>query len=319
MSRDADVYGPMRRGNTVTLGKITSVDNGSLDYSNLKLSLKSFLSPLSEVVVVRENGEEGLPQPTEKSTVVFGVRPCDARAVLSLDKVFEGDTADPFYSGRRRNTTIIARACSDPRDTCFCTSLGGSPSGKEGADVICYDLDDSLLFEASTEKGTKLMEDHSSAFGPVEKTDLKIRDDSAARAEKKLTKIDVGGMSEKLVDVFESPVWEKFYQTCLGCGICTFMCPTCHCFAFYDDKIGSIGERVRCWDSCQYSAFTMEASGHNPRATGGDRVRQRIMHKFSYFVDNFDETACVGCGRCVASCPVNLDLREMIQEIREEE
>ena len=72
---------------------------------------------------------------------------------------------------------------------------------------------------------------------------------------------------------------------------------------------------MRCWDSCQFPLFTLHASGHNPRPTYKERMRQRIMHKFNYCPENFEETFCVGCGRCIANCPVNLDIREVIKEI----
>ena len=126
------------------------------------------------------------------------------------------------------------------------------------------------------------------------------------------------GVSEKLEDSFDSPFWDKIHQTCLACGICTFLCPTCHCFAFDDSRVDSKGERIRLWDCCQYPAFTLEASGHNPRISSRERMRQRIMHKFSYYVKNFGEVACVGCGRCVENCPINLDLREIVTIIKED-
>ena len=323
LGKDGSVYGPVRRGSIVSLAEISSIKDLSLNYSNLKLSLKNFFSPQSEIIFVQEEEGERSVKPDEKKTVVFGTRPCDARAVLKMDKVFENDIIDPFFSARRNNATIISRACDDPSSTCFCTSLGGSPSGKEGSDILSYDLNESLLFEAVTEKGNKLMETHSSVFHPVEKIDIKARDDLISRADEKLKEIDVSGISEKLDNLFDSVFWNRIFQTCLGCGVCTYLCPTCHCFSFYDEKLNSQGnrsqgERIRCWDSCQYSAFTMEASGHNPRVLGGERIRQRIMHKFNYFNKTYGESACVGCGRCIDNCPANLDLREMITEMREE-
>ena len=105
-------------------------------------------------------------------------------------------------------------------------------------------------------------------------------------------------------------------EFCLGCGVCTFLCPTCHCFDILDEGDSEQGERIRIWDSCMFPLFTLHASGTNPRPGGKERMRQRIMHKFSYFLDNHDQPGCTGCGRCIRSCPVNLDIREVLEEIQ---
>jgi sulfhydrogenase subunit beta (sulfur reductase) len=96
----------------------------------------------------------------------------------------------------------------------------------------------------------------------------------------------------------------------MGCGICTFLCPTCFCFDIVDEA--QRGERVRNWDTCMFRVYSQEASGHNPRPTKAERTRQRIMHKFAYWIDNINEIGCTGCGRCVQYCPVNLDIRHII-------
>jgi sulfhydrogenase subunit beta (sulfur reductase) len=64
-----------------------------------------------------------------------------------------------------------------------------------------------------------------------------------------------------------------------------------------------------------FTAFTREASGHNPRSKPGERMRQRVMHKFSYAPENFNEIFCVGCGRCIVNCPSNIDIRETVSRI----
>ena len=317
VKKDYRVYGPVKVGADVALSQISAGGEIELEYFNLKLPAKGVFFPQTEVICTYDNeGVRDVPLPKEK-TVVFGIRPCDARSLLLLDKVFAGDIKDPYYLNRRKNTVIVSRACNDPLDTCFCTSLGGSPSGKEGADVLAFDLDGSLLFEAVNEKGEKFMQTYSGLFSQPGKNDLKARDESVVRAQKQVAAVDVSGIKEKLDGIFDSPLWDQIQQTCLGCGACTYLCPTCHCFTIFDDRIHSTGERIRCWDSCQYPAFTLEASGHNPRVSGRERMRQRIMHKFNYFGKNFGEEACVGCGRCVENCPVNLDLREVVAKVKE--
>ncbi|KKL62819.1 hypothetical protein LCGC14_2181390 [marine sediment metagenome] len=125
-------------------------------------------------------------------------------------------------------------------------------------------------------------------------------------------------IEEKLDKIFDSSLWDRVHQRCLGCGIRTYLCSTCHCFALLDEKNNSGVQRVRSWDSCMFPEFTVEASGHNPRISNRERMRQRVMHKFNYFVKRFGQTACVGCGRCIQNCPVNIDIREIIEEIKNE-
>ncbi len=134
----------------------------------------------------------------------------------------------------------------------------------------------------------------------------------------KVQAVETDGITASLDRAVDSPLWDRVHRTCLGCGVCTYLCPTCHCFVISDTKRGARGERVRCWDACQYPAFTLEASGHNPRPTPRERLRHRMLHKFSYFPKDFGKHACVGCGRCVEHCPVNLDLREVIAAVRGE-
>ena len=116
--------------------------------------------------------------------------------------------------------------------------------------------------------------------------------------------------------MYDDPFWDELHLKCLGCGACTYLCPTCHCFDIVDEGNAVRGKRVRNWDTCQFALFTHHTSGHNPRQSGKERMRQRVMHKFNYFVENQGEIACVGCGRCVRNCPVNLDIRAVIEGIR---
>jgi ferredoxin len=110
---------------------------------------------------------------------------------------------------------------------------------------------------------------------------------------------------------FDSPYWWEASRACLACGICSYLCPTCHCFDIVDE--GYL--RLRCWDTCSSDTFTRMAAGENHRKLKGSRYRQRIYHKFSYFSENFDTHACVGCGRCTRHCPVKIDIVEIVNGI----
>jgi len=250
------------------------------------------------------------------ATVLFGLRPCDAASLVLLDKIFLDQAyVDPYYKSRREHTTIIALACNEPGSACFCSSVGGGPGESTGADAIAFDLGDVLLFEAVSDKGEAFLTKHEKLLSAADASDDAAKEKVVANAEAKLKPVKIDGLAAKLADMFDAPVWEAIGERCVGCGTCTYLCPTCHCFGIYDEKTGENVQRIRTQDACMFPQFTLEASGHNSRATQGARARQRVMHKFSYTVDNVGETFCVGCGRCVVHCPVNIDIREILEEV----
>ena len=127
--------------------------------------------------------------------------------------------------------------------------------------------------------------------------------------------IQTDGKPEKLGEIFEADYWETVSNKCLGCGICTFLCPTCYCFDITDEKWGVSGERIRSWDSCMYPEYTIHASGYNPRPARKNRLRNRFYHKFKYYPDLYNMFGCTGCGRCIRHCPVNIDIIDIINGV----
>jgi ferredoxin len=252
-----------------------------------------------------------------KESVLFGVRPCDAHSFVLLDMLFDQEKyRDPFYVDKREKTTVISLACvHPPYTTCFCTSVDGSPTASDGADILLTEIGTDYLAEFITAKGEKLLK----YFADAPKVDDKAQAAKKAIAEKAVQEIKshIPAKAVKpILDVnFENPFWNTIHQKCLACGTCTYLCPTCHCFDISDEVKGNDGIRLRNWDSCMYPLFTKETSGHNPRPSQKERWRQRAMHKFKYFVDNFNAIACVGCGRCVMYCPVNIDIRKIVEDI----
>lgn len=318
VSNKANVYIPVKKEKTVEFEKYTGSETPTFDYINPQLSVKGFFFPQREVLCRFEDGELKEVPMDEESSVIFGVRPCDAQALIYLDKVFGDATGrfkDPYYLTRRQNSLVITLHCNEPAETCFCTSVNGDPAGKEGSDVAVVDLGDTLLFEAVSEKGASFMKEQQSFFtGPTkEETAEKEKRAEQAREQLKKNAIRIEGIKEKLDKEFDDEDWARVTANCLGCGACTYLCPTCHCFDITDEKNKyEQGIRLRSWDSCQYPLFTKHASGHNPRVNKTQRMRQRIMHKFSYTVDKTGDIYCVGCGRCISNCPVNLDIRDIL-------
>lgn len=313
------VFAPEKDGKSVNFKQISSSDQVVLDYYNSRIPPKEVLFPRSEKLFCysSENGGVELTEQIEQGKkVVFGIRPCDANSFGLLDKVFDGDQyEDPYYLTRRKDTALVGIGCNHPCSTCFCTAFGGNgPFSTEGLDILLTDTGDQYLVEAVTEKGKELLSgmELPDAGQDVKDAALAVKESATCSSQ-----VNLGGLKYQLDINFEEPIWKFISEKCLGCGACTYSCPTCHCFDIVDEVSGKQGCRVRNWDACMYPLFTLHGSGHNPRPSGKERFRQRVMHKFKYFIDNYGATACVGCGRCIVNCPVNIDIRQVIEQIRQ--
>ena len=290
-----------------------------LSFTNTRLSPKDVVFPQSEdmFVYTLDPTEEDCnilkEAPKDYSPrVILGIRPCDARAVQLVKLNFDTEQyKDPYWLRLFEATTFVGLACDEPCATCFCTSTGCGPYGEEGLDILLAKDGDGLRAKVLTNKGQELADaagwtdtaDDGGAFD-------KARQAAEARIVSKV-KTDRLGELDTLA-LHGADFWEDVSFACINCGTCTYLCPTCWCFDIQDEVHGKKGKRMRNWDSCMFPIFTVHTTGHNPRGTKLQRVRQRFMHKLKYFLDKYDQgIMCVGCGRCVQQCPVNIDIRRV--------
>lgn len=321
--QDNVLFGPVRKGDMRLFDRVESTDDIVLGRGNTMNSVKDALFPQKERLFAYRHEEKGIeidkPSTEERNIALFGVRPCDAHGLLLLDKVFGGKPKDPYYGNKRTRTVVISMACEEPDPSCFCLAAGGGPCSAKGSDLLLLDMGDHYLVTADTEKGMALLEDK--VFEDADDELLAKAGLVEKRAEESMNRAALGeagvgeALEKRLETLFEDTIWDNITESCLGCGICTYLCPTCHCFDMLDEVGKTTGERIRIWDSCQFPLFTRQASGFNPRPSARQRFRQRVMHKFCYLPRNENLPGCVGCGRCVTKCPVNLDIREVIQKI----
>lgn len=322
LSVQGSVFAPSQKEGVYQFSKVSSLNSASLDYPNTRRAPKELLFPPGEPLFLYNHKENGIEvkdlalQEGEKK-ILLGIRPCDAKSFLLLDQVFlSDDCQDIYYRNKREKLLIITLGCDHPWSTCFCSSLSLGPFNREGADLFLTDINTGYVIEGVSQRGKELLE-RIDNFENASASELKEKNRVENEAKKPtLIEIPLPEIQSKLSKMFEHYFWSTLHEKCLGCAVCTYTCPTCHCFDSLDEPVSnSKGQRVRNWDSCMFPLFTLHTSGHNPRPTGKERLRQRIMHKFDYFPERYGEVACVGCGRCIQNCPVNLDLRRILADI----
>jgi formate hydrogenlyase subunit 6/NADH:ubiquinone oxidoreductase subunit I len=305
------IVAPTKCGERIDLGEVKTLGEVATGHLQSTMSPKSVVFPKVERILGYQTSQGSVtvddPVPSAPPTVVFGTRPCEARALAALDAVFNWDYRDKFFNARLEQLTVIGVGCTRKDDACFCTSVGGGPGSAKGSDILLIPTAGGYLAEVLTPKGEAIKALAPDLFKAAATADRSMLVDVPVA-------FDQPALTAKLPALFDSPLWAEQSLRCVGCGACAFVCPTCVCFDIQEEADPKSGRRLRAWDSCGYHMFTLHASGHNPRETQGQRWRQRIYHKFSYYPERYGMLGCVGCGKCTRACPVDMNLREHINE-----
>jgi len=302
------------------------------DYQTSIGPLKRFLFPPSDPTLrwSRRNGGPLQLEPVydETERVFLAVRPCDVAGALILDRAFSGAPADPYYQRRSEHRALVALACTQPGPNCFCVCADAGPFLEAGYDLQLTPLGNHYLIEVGSEKGASLLRGSEDLFRPAPEAALAERRRLARDTEDRFGEDKsyfAAALRKITFNRVPDDLWGAMGELCLGCGGCAFVCPTCHCFTTADSADpsgcaqGEQGEgcRLRLWDSCLYQSYALEASGHNPRAERGQRVKARFLHKLSYqFAQKLGAHGCVGCGRCVSACLGSDDMPAVTARIR---
>jgi len=279
----------------------------------------NFLPNIEKMFGFRKEEDGYVLEPADENPprqLIFGIHPCDARAIAIIDMVFRDAYEDKYYLSRRQNTVLVGMACAAPYDNCFCTSLGFGPADATDVDIMLTDIGDSFVIEEITDRGKEAMagaKDVVEATPADEKKAGEVKESARAMLSKE---IDTDEIAKRLPAAFDDKsFWEEIAAKCVSCGICTFLCPTCYCFDINDEmlKDGS-GARYRNWDCCSFAVYT-RMPAENPREEKWRRVRQKVYHKYSFYPELFGIIGCTGCGRCIRQCPVNWDITETLNSL----
>ena len=328
ISEPKELYLPVRGEKDVSYKLWSEGTEYAADALNTVKSPKDLFFPQSENLYAMKTTEGGRKIDLVDNSyggrdfVVFGVRACDAASFGILDRVFLSNPVDAYYKARREKGVVVTVACREPETSCFCHTFGIDPAEPAG-DVSCIFAGDSLYLDAKTEKGAALL-DSLGVLEDAADADLDVVEAEKTVARDNLAKTPLydltteGFGAGKTMELFGSPKWAELSEACLGCGTCTFVCPTCQCYDIRDYDTGHGVQRYRCWDSCMFSEFTRMSAGQ-PRLTQVERFRQRFMHKLVYYPENNEGVfSCVGCGRCVVKCPQHLNIVKVIKTLGKE-
>jgi formate hydrogenlyase subunit 6/NADH:ubiquinone oxidoreductase subunit I len=318
------IFGPVKESQFHNFKEINKGEQPDFNFLNTRLSAKSLVHSQTETMFaycLDENKEDHhILKEVEKDyspRAVIGIRPCDANAFLLVRQNFDTPQyKDPYWIRAYETITFVGLACQSPCSTCFCTTAGCGPFHEEGLDVLLVDSGDHYLAKIFTEQGQKLLK--TAGWNDEIDADFALKEieEMKQTAEAKITaSVPTDQLREKITtELYDALFWEEVAFSCINCGTCTYVCPTCWCFDIQDENRRKSGIRMRNWDSCMYPLFTLHGTGHNPRSNKVQRVRQRFMHKLKYYVDKYENgIQCVGCGRCVSLCPVNIDIRKVCE------
>jgi ferredoxin len=289
--------------------------NRWFDYVVGPQSWKKYLFPARQKLWSAKKGGDGFAiEPHEDDfpkTALFGARACEIAAIEVQDRVFDnGDFTDSGYKRRREATLIVAVQCARSAATCFCASMNTGPSADSGFDIALTELDDGGFFvECGSDRGAAILDRIGLAEAGT--AELEAANAVTLKAAGMQTRSMPDNIPALLRENLDHPRWAEVAERCLSCANCTMACPTCFCSDVEDvnDLSGDHAERWRVWDSC----FTLDFSyihGGSVRRSTLSRYRQWMTHKLSSWHDQFDTSGCVGCGRCIAWCPVGIDITE---------
>lgn len=282
--------------------------------------LKQFIFSTKQKVSENFKGTEG---DNARPLLLVGAKNCDLAGLSITDFVFmQNGFKDPFYIQRRENAFIIGNDCSCPIDTCFCVALGIQPFPEKNFDMSVSDIGDEYVIEVVSEKAKQYILQYQMQCMPVTDEQLCRRQAQRDEARRGIEiniknhaiprKESLSGIMEK---GFDSRVWQDEIETCVECGCCNFICPTCHCFFLSDSQKNNTTMRHKIWDACLYKDFAVVAGGANPRKRLAQRLRNRYEKKFDYFPSVAGMIACTGCGRCISGCPAKIDIRRILKNL----
>lgn len=303
------VFAPFLKGNYTEYGEISPEKIKDINFGgNTPITpLKAFFFPIKENVVATKKPQQ---------RIILGVPNCDLAALTLLDNIYlGGEFEDNCYKENRSNTLIIGKDCDEMKPSCHCTSYSLKPYSEKNCDVSMSFWEGIFYLTPISEKGQVFLDKYkisrNESFDTLPDEVTRKRAELVEELTKQNKEVPDEIASRKGIEKENPELWKKHASTCVSCGACSLICPTCHCFLLIDRKDF---EKVKNWDACQLPGFAKVAAGEDPLARLYDRLKYRYLCKFSYKPDMFNALACTGCGRCIDTCLGKINKNEVISE-----
>lgn len=322
ISSFGELWAPVKKGDAYVFQKITDPKEIDLQARRTILPIKKLIHPPRfKMFDYDKNGYSENLSDIEKK-VLFGVHSCDIHGLLILDQVFAEEYPDPYYVERRKNTAILGISCA-PDEYCFCNETGTDVT-QTGYDLFFSEIGtDFMIVWVGSSLGDDMVRTAEQLFDEnITVEDIeKFIEWKEKRDEDFTLDINLTAMPDLFELKIGDRIWDKIGERCLACGACTMVCPTCNCFNVVDENVleDRKGSRKRIWDACTLHEYSLVAEGHNFRESRADRMRLWYTHKLQAFIGAFGDPSCVGCGRCIVTCPVNINVLTVVKTLRGEE
>lgn len=288
---------------------------------------RSWLTPPRErlVQIRRREGTSAINpimESDERPVALIGVRACELAAMRIQAEVWtSGEHRDPRVQARLERTFVVAVDCLEPGGLCFCASMQTGPQVQADFDLRLTERLDaqghSFMLEVGSPRGQAIA-DQLSSPRPARADELDWRTQALVASTAAMGRtLDTTNLPALLFANLDHPRWQQVAARCLACGNCTQVCPTCFCHRVEEvAPLDREPERERVWDSC-FSDEHSRIHGAQFQPEIRQRYRQWLTHKFGSWVAQFGSSGCVGCGRCIAFCPVGIDVTEELAALRE--
>jgi len=312
ISEDADLWAPVKKGaESFVFTEIDDFSQIDLDYTRTILPPKKiFLPPAFTMFKASRTAYEADFSHVSKK-ILFGIHACDLHALLIMDQFYSYVYDDPYYSKARENTLILGHSCW-PDENCLCKSTN-THIVEEGYDLFFTDLGDYYLVWIGSNQGDDLIQIRPDLFiEDIEDQDIQSFMKWREERDKAFqTELNFTYMPDLMELKYDDALWDKLGEACLACGSCTNVCPTCNCYNVLDKPVlgKDMSNIVRCWDACTLENYSEVAGGENFREKRSERLKLWYTHKLQAYISKYGKPACVGCGRCIVTCPVDINVK----------
>ncbi|MBD3414534.1 MAG: hypothetical protein GF421_08905 [Candidatus Aminicenantes bacterium] len=312
ISKEADLWAPTKvESDRHKFQAIDDLDQIDIEYTRTILPPRKIILPPTINMFQASDKEYKEDFSHVSKKIIFGIHPCDLHGLLIMDNFFTHEFYDPYYMESRKNTLLLGHSCW-PDENCLCKSTR-THIIKEGYDLFFSKIDDTYIVWIGSSKGDDLIRAKEDLFEEdISDKDIKKYTEWGDERDKAFqTEINFDSLRDLMELKYDDPLWKKVGNACLACGSCTNVCPTCNCYNIQDRPVlgENYSEIKRCWDACTLENYSEVAGGENFREKRSDRLKLWYTHKFQVYITEYGKPGCVGCGRCISTCPVDINVK----------